>query len=92
LQYNLMLEKADLPRRKRGEKHQDGNTTESPAECMVRQLAQARLLQLRSALAAQHQEILRLERQTELLSSEEAITEEEMDRILAEVIFSRLIN
>jgi len=58
---------------------------------MVRQLAQTRLLQLRTAMAAQREEILRLERQTELLSSD-TVTEEEMDRILAEVILSEIID
>jgi hypothetical protein len=81
----LILEKADLPRRKRGEKHQDGGTTENPAESIVRQLAQTRHQQIQAAVAAQREEILRLERQTELLTSEN-MTEEEMDQILSEVV------
>jgi hypothetical protein len=51
----------------------------------VRQLAQTRLQQIQAAVAAQREEILRLERQTELLTSEN-MTEEEMDQILAEVV------
>ena len=51
----------------------------------MRQLAQTRLSQLQQAVAAQRAEILRLERQTELLTTDDITTEEEVDRILAEV-------
>ena len=51
----------------------------------MRQLAQTRLSQLQQAVAAQRAEILRLERQTELLTTDDVTTEEEVDRILAEV-------
>ena len=51
----------------------------------MRQLAQTRLSQLQQAVAAQRAEILRLERQTELLTTDDITTEAEVDRILAEV-------
>lgn len=81
LQYNLLLEKADIPIRKRGDKT---DSSESPAQRIVNTLAQERIAELRIILEEERLEILRLEEQTQLLSSEDT-TEEELDVIMKEV-------
>ena len=47
LQYNLLLEKADIPTRKRGEK---ADSSETPAQRIVNQLAQERIAELKIVL------------------------------------------
>ena len=47
LQYNLLLEKADIPTRKRGEK---ADSSETPAQRIVNQLAQERIAELKIIL------------------------------------------
>ena len=47
LQYNLLLEKADIPTRKRGEKT---DSNETPAQRIVNQLAQDRIAELKIIL------------------------------------------
>ena len=47
LQYNLLLEKADIPTRKRGEKT---DSSETPAQRIVNQLAQERIAELKIIL------------------------------------------
>ena len=47
LQYNLLLEKADIPTRKRGEKT---DSSETPAQRIVNQLAQERIAELKVIL------------------------------------------
>ena len=47
LQYNLLLEKADIPIRKRGDKT---DSTETPAQRIVNKLAQQRIAELKIIL------------------------------------------
>ena len=47
LQYNLLLEKADIPTRKRGEKT---DSSETPAQRIVNQLSQERMAELKLIL------------------------------------------
>jgi len=82
LQYNLLLEKADIPIRKRGEKGEAGQ--ESPAQSIVNKLAQERMLELERVLEEERREILRLEEETELLSSDD-VTPAQLATILASV-------
>lgn len=81
LQYNLILEKADLPRRKRGEKL-DG--ADSPGQLIVKSLGEKREEQLKKIIAAETAEIARLEKQVELLSSDN-VSQQEMDKMIKEI-------
>jgi len=81
LQYNLLQEKFDIPRPKRGEKIEGG---ESPAEIIVKKLSVERMEELQKILEEEKAEILKLEEETELLSSDD-ITEEQLQKILKEV-------
>lgn len=82
LQYNLLLEKADIPTRKRGEKT---DSNETPAQRIVNQLAQDRIAELKIILEKERVEILKLEEQTQMLSSEEEVTEEQLAAVMKEV-------
>lgn len=81
LQYNLLLEKADIPTRKRGEKT---DSSETPAQRIVNQLAQERIAELKIVLEKERLEILKLEEQTQLLSSDET-SEEQLEEVMKEV-------
>ena len=78
LQYNLLQEKFDIPRPKRGEKVEEG---QSPAEIIVKKLSVERANELQKILEEEKAEILKLEEETELLSSYD-ITEEQLQKIL----------
>jgi len=81
LQYNLLLEKADIPTRKRGEK---ADSSETPAQRIVNQLAQERIAELKIILEKERLEILKLEEQTQLLSSDDT-SEEQLEEVMKEV-------
>ena len=95
LQYNLLLEKADIPTRKRGEK---ADSSETPAQRIVNQLAQERIAELkiilgeitfiyflyRKSTEKERLEILKLEEQTQLLSSDDT-SEEQLEEVMKEV-------
>ena len=78
LQYNKLQEKFEIPRPKRGEKMEGG---ESPAEIIVKKLSVERMEELHKILEEEKAEILKLEEETELLSSDD-ITEEQLQKIL----------
>eukprot|EP00092_Neocalanus_flemingeri_P028022 GFUD01030425.1.p1 GENE.GFUD01030425.1~~GFUD01030425.1.p1 ORF type:complete len:900 (-),score=332.97 GFUD01030425.1:356-3055(-) len=81
-QYNLLQERFDIPKRpKRGEKTESG---ESPEESIVKKLSLERMEELQKILEEEKSEILKLEEETELLSSDN-ITEEQLQNILREV-------
>jgi len=81
LQYNLIMEKADLPRRKRGEKLEG---KDSPVETIVRTLAEQRKVQLAKILEEEKKLIAKLEKEVEILSGDN-VSESDMALILAEV-------
>jgi len=81
LQYNLLLEKADIPTRKRGEK---ADSSETPAQRIVNQLAQERIAELKIILEKERLEILKLEEQTQLLSSDDT-SEDQLEEVMKEV-------
>jgi len=80
-QYNLLEERFNIRRPKRGEKLGAG---ESPMELIVNKLSQERISELEKIVAIEKEEIQKLERQSELLSSDD-ITEEQLNDILEEI-------
>jgi len=81
LQYNLLQDKFQIKRPKRGEKTEAG---ESPVELMVSRLSAQRMEELERIVEEDRLEILKLEEQTEQLSSDN-ISEERLQAILREV-------
>jgi len=82
LQYNLLLEKVDTPRRKRGDKVTD--LVESPGESIVKKLTAERIEELKSVIEAEKAEIMRLESDTEMLDSP-SCEQENIIKILRDV-------
>ena len=74
----------DIPRPKRGEKVEEA---QSPAVIIVKKLSVERAEELQKILEEDKAEILRLEEETELLSSDD-ITEEQLQKILRVCGFS----
>ena len=68
----------DIPKPKRGEKVEEG---QSPAEIIVKKLSVERMEELQKICEEEKAEILKLEEETELLSSED-ITEEQLQKIM----------
>jgi len=81
LQYNLIMENGDIPKRKRGEKL---DPKDDPGETIVRILGQKRMEQLEEILRQEKEEISKLEKQVELLGSDN-VSEEDLDKILKEI-------
>jgi len=80
-QYNLLEERFNIRRPKRGEKLGAG---ESPMELIVNKLSQERISELEKIVAIEKEEIQKLESEAELLSSDD-ITEEQLNQILEEI-------
>lgn len=80
-QYNLLEERFDIKRPKRGEKIEAG---ESPMELIVKKLSQERIDELEKIVSEEKEEIEKLEEQTSLLSSDE-VTEEQLQDILKQI-------
>jgi len=68
LQYKLLLDKVDTPRRKRGEKAIE--SVETPGEVIVRRLTSDRIKELRKMIEAETAELMQLDEEIKLLSDE----------------------
>jgi len=80
-QYNLLEERFDIKRPKRGEKIEAG---ESPMELIVKKLSQERIDELEKIVSEEKEEIEQLEEQTSLLSSDE-VPKEQLQDILKQI-------
>lgn len=69
LQYNLLLNKVDTPRRKRGEKS-SVESVETPGEAIVRKLTSERIKELRKVIEEETNQLMQLEDENRLLSDE----------------------
>ena len=76
LQYNLLLDKVDTPRRKRGEKAVE--SVETPGEAIVRKLTSDRIKELRKIIEAEQLECQRIEEECDMLSDENISSEKLM--------------
>ena len=70
LQYNLLLNKVDTPRRKRGEKSSVTESVETPGEAIVRKLTSERIKELRKVIEEETNQLIQLEDESRLLSDE----------------------
>merc|ERR1719414_1381173 len=69
LQYNLLLNKVDTPRRKRGEKASI-ESVDTPGEAIVRKLTNDRIRELRKVIEEEQNALIQLEDECRLLSDE----------------------
>jgi len=81
LQYNLIIENRDIPKRKRGEKI---DAKDDPGEQIARILGHKRMEQLREVIQKEKEEISKLEKEVELLSSGN-VSEEDLEKIILEI-------
>ena len=88
LQYNLLLEQVDTPRRKRGgDRSATGSSSdavETPGEAIVKRLTSDRIRELKDQIEKDAAEIKNLELEVDLLSNEE-LTDEQLDEIQAKI-------
>ena len=82
LQYKLLLDKVDTPRRKRGEKAVE--SVETPGEVIVRRLTSDRIKELRKMIEAETAELMQLDDEINLLSDEN-ISDEKLRAIEAAI-------
>ena len=83
LQYNLLLNKVDTPRRKRGEKASI-ESVETPGEAIVRKLTSERIKELRKLIEDETQQLRQLEDDCVTLSNEN-ISEARLQEIENEI-------
>ena len=76
----------DTPRRKRGgggSSDEAPKPAETPGEAIVKRLTAERMKEIREQLAREGDEIRQLEKEVELLSSKDDLTDEQLDEIQA---------
>ena len=83
LQYNLLLDGVDTPRRKRGDPKMEDD--ESPGQCIVRRLRAERIKEITEEIQRQTNEIKMLEEEVKLLEPGSDISEAKMDEIEAKM-------
>ena len=79
----------DTPRRKRGgggSNDEAPKPAETPGEAIVKRLTAERMKEIREQLTKEGEEIRKLEKEVELLSSKEELTDAQLDEIQARYI------
>ena len=78
--------KVDTPRRKRGgggSNDEAPKPAETPGEAIVKRLTTERMKEIRELLTKEGEEIRKLEKEVELLSSKDELTDAQLDEIQA---------